>query len=169
MIFCFVLFTARAVAAIKQYSRACFPHHLGQVFLFPWWLSGKQSAGAGDLGSVPGPEDPVEAETATHFSILAWEIAWAEGWRTTVLEVARVRHDLVTRQHFPSLEYPKLELFITKFLISPGPILPKGTVTMHNNKNLAQSLVDRWEVGEGREGRELKPSAVVISRMGTVM
>lgn len=103
------------------------------------------------------------------FSILAWEIAWAEGWRTTVLEVARVRHDLVTRQHFPSLEYPKLELFITKFLISPGPILPKGTVTMHNNKNLAQSLVDRWEVREGREGRELKPSAVVISRMGTVM
>ena len=35
-------------------------------------------ARAGDLGSVPGPEDPVEAETATHFSILAWEIAWAE-------------------------------------------------------------------------------------------
>ena len=72
----------------------------------------------------------------------------------------------MTRQHFPSLEYPKLELFITKFLISPGPILLKGIVTMHNNKNLAQSLVSRWGAGEGRE---LKLSAVVISRMGTVM
>ena len=35
-------------------------------------------ASAGDLGSVPGPEDPLEAEMATHFGILAWEIPWAE-------------------------------------------------------------------------------------------
>ena len=72
----------------------------------------------------------------------------------------------MARQHFPSLEYPKLELFITKFLISPGPILRKGIITMLNNKNLAQSLVSRWGTGERRE---LKLSAVVISRMGTVM
>ena len=31
-----------------------------------------------DTGSVPGQEDPLEEEMATHSSILAWEIPWAE-------------------------------------------------------------------------------------------
>ena len=154
MIFCFVLFPARAVAVIKQYSIARFPHHLGQVFLFPWWLSGKQSACQGRrLGFSPwsGRSRGGRKGNPLQHSCLGNRMG-REGWRTTVLEVARVRHDLVTRQHFPSLEYRKLELFIIKFLISPGPILPKGIVTMHNNKNLAQSLVNRWGVGEGGKG-----------------
>ena len=29
-------------------------------------------------GSIPGQEDPLEKEMATHSSILAWEIPWAE-------------------------------------------------------------------------------------------
>ena len=33
---------------------------------------------AGDAGSIPGWEDPLEEETATHFSILAWEVPWTE-------------------------------------------------------------------------------------------
>ena len=44
----------------------------------PCWLSGKQSAwNAGDIrdmGSIPGSEDPLEEDVATHFSILPWEI-----------------------------------------------------------------------------------------------
>ena len=32
------------------------------------------SAKAGDVGLIPGSEDPLEKETATHSSILAWEI-----------------------------------------------------------------------------------------------
>ena len=37
------------------------------------------SAGdARDLGSVPGSEDPLEYEMATHSSILAWKIQWTE-------------------------------------------------------------------------------------------
>ena len=45
----------------------------------PWWLSGKESAcNAGDAGSIPGREDPLEKEMATHSSILAWEIQWTE-------------------------------------------------------------------------------------------
>ena len=37
---------------------------------------GKSSAcNAGDLGSIPGREDPLEKEKTTHSSILAWEIA----------------------------------------------------------------------------------------------
>ena len=35
-----------------------------------------------DAGSVPGLEDPLEKEMATHSSILAWKIPWTEesGW-----------------------------------------------------------------------------------------
>ena len=35
-------------------------------------------ANAGDMGSIPGLEDPLEKEMATHSSILAWEIPWTE-------------------------------------------------------------------------------------------
>ena len=31
---------------------------------------------AGDTGSVPDQEDPLEQEMATHSSILIWEILW---------------------------------------------------------------------------------------------
>ena len=33
---------------------------------------------AGELGSIPGWEDPLEKEMTTHFSILAWEIPRVE-------------------------------------------------------------------------------------------
>ena len=35
-------------------------------------------ANAGDVGSIPGQEDPLEEEMATHSSTLAWEIPWTE-------------------------------------------------------------------------------------------
>ena len=48
----------------------------------PWWLSDKESAcsagAAGDLGLIPGLEDPLEESMATHSSILAWRIPWTE-------------------------------------------------------------------------------------------
>ena len=45
----------------------------------PRWLSGKESAcNAGDTDSIPGWEDPLEKEMATHSSILAWRIPWRE-------------------------------------------------------------------------------------------
>ena len=31
-----------------------------------------------DTGSIPGSEDPLEEEMATHSSILAWRIPWTE-------------------------------------------------------------------------------------------
>ena len=38
------------------------------------WLSGKETAcQAGDVVSIPGSEDPLEKEMATHSSVLAWE------------------------------------------------------------------------------------------------
>ena len=33
---------------------------------------------AGDMGSIPGWEDPMEKEMATHSIIHAWEIPWTE-------------------------------------------------------------------------------------------
>ena len=35
-------------------------------------------AKTGDAGSIPGWEDLLEKEMATHSSIPAWEISWAE-------------------------------------------------------------------------------------------
>ena len=36
------------------------------------------AANTGDMGSIPGQEDPLEKEIPTHSSILAWEIPWTE-------------------------------------------------------------------------------------------
>ena len=33
-----------------------------------------------DAGSIPGLEDPLKKETATHSSILPWRIPWTEEW-----------------------------------------------------------------------------------------
>ena len=38
----------------------------------------KQEGRRGNLGSIPGQEDPLEKEMATHSRILAWEIPWTE-------------------------------------------------------------------------------------------
>ena len=44
---------------------------------FPCGSAGKESAcNAGDLGLIPGLEDPLEKGKATHSSILAWKIPW---------------------------------------------------------------------------------------------
>ena len=49
------------------------------VLSFPGGSVGKESAcSAGDSGSIVGWEDPLEKGTATHSSILAWEIPWTE-------------------------------------------------------------------------------------------
>ena len=49
---------------------------------FPDGSAGKESAcNAGDTEDtslIPGSEGPLEKEMATHCSILAWEIPWAE-------------------------------------------------------------------------------------------
>ena len=35
-------------------------------------------ANAGDMDLIPGREDPLEEEMATHSSVLAWMIPWTE-------------------------------------------------------------------------------------------
>ena len=48
-----------------------------------------------------GWEDPLEKEMATHSSILAWEIPYKGALWDTVHGVARVGHELVTKQQSP--------------------------------------------------------------------
>ena len=44
----------------------------------------------GDLGLIPGWEDPLEEDMATHSSIFAWRIPMDRGiWRATVQSVAK--------------------------------------------------------------------------------
>ena len=48
----------------------------------------------GDVGLIRGWEDLLEKEMATHFSILAWEIPWAEEpGGLQAMGSQRVRHD----------------------------------------------------------------------------
>ena len=45
-----------------------------------------------DVGSIPGQEDPLKKEMATHSSILAWEILWTEEpWQAVVQWVAKTQ------------------------------------------------------------------------------
>ena len=49
-----------------------------------------------------GQDDPLEKETATHASILAWEIPWIEEpSELQSIELQRVRHDLVPKPPQP--------------------------------------------------------------------
>ena len=69
---------------------------------FPGGADGKESAcNVGDLGSIPGLEDPLEKGMAAHSSILAWlENPMDRGaWRVTVHGVAESRTRL---SDFPS-------------------------------------------------------------------
>ena len=50
-----------------------------EIMGFPCGSAGKEFAcNEGDLGSIPGPEDPLEKEMTNHSSILAWKIPWTE-------------------------------------------------------------------------------------------
>ena len=70
---------------------------------FPGSSAGKESTcRVGDLGSIPGLEDPLEKGRATHSSISAWKILRTEGtWWATVHGVAE--SDRTERLHFTSL------------------------------------------------------------------
>ena len=69
---------------------------------FPRDSVGKESAcNAGDPGSIPGQEDPLEKEMATNSSTLARRIPWIEELgRLQSMGLQRVGHDCVTNFHF---------------------------------------------------------------------
>ena len=69
--------------------------HIYTYMGFPGGQEVKASASnVGNLGSIPGSEDPLEKEMATHSSILACRVPWTEepGWLQS-RGSQRVRHD----------------------------------------------------------------------------
>ena len=62
--------------------------NLARVTGFPGGSASKESAcNAGDLGSIPGMEDPLEKGTGTHSSVLAWKFhGLCSPWRRKELE-----------------------------------------------------------------------------------
>ena len=76
-------------------NKAAINIHMQVFVCFPGGSDGKASANsAGDSGSIPGREDLLEKEMATHSSILAWKIPWTEKpGRLQSMESQRVGHD----------------------------------------------------------------------------
>ena len=85
--------------------------------VFPGGSDGKASAyNAGDLGSIPGLEDPLEKEMATHSSTLAWKIPWMEEpRRLQSMVLQRVGHDWTT----------SLSFFLSNFMQMTPPLWQK--------------------------------------------
>ena len=70
-------------------------------------------AKARDSGSVPGQEDSLEKEMATHSSILAWEIPWTEESRGLQSKQSqRVRNSLASKQQ-------QLTIVAMLYILSP--------------------------------------------------
>ena len=76
----------------------------------PGGSEGKASAcNAGDLGSIPGLEDPLEEGMATHSSIFAWRIPWTgepDGLQS--IGSQRVGHDRSDLAHLARSSYGPL-------------------------------------------------------------
>ena len=64
------------------------------------------NAGAeGDMSSIPGSEDPLEKEMATHSSILAQKIPWTEErGKLQSMGSQRIRHDLTKPPPSPPIK-----------------------------------------------------------------
>ena len=67
---------SKSLIQFSLYGWSCVPSLLS-TWDFPGGSDGKMSVyNVGDLGSIPGLEDPLEKEMAIHSSTLAWKILW---------------------------------------------------------------------------------------------
>ena len=84
---------------------------------FPGGSDGKESAcNSGDLGSIPGLEDPLGKGMATHSSIIAWRIPWTE--EPGVLQnmgSGRVKYNLFSNPEFATHYSCGLNKFLKAF------------------------------------------------------
>ena len=110
---------------------------------FPGGTVVKNPPGMQDMVRCLDQEDPLEEEMATHFSILAWEIPWAEepaGLHT----VQRVAKSLDTTKHKIKVLKP-IQIF-SKFLF-PQKLLLKSHNMSKSQRNWVQSSYsyERWQ------------------------
>ena len=60
-------------------------------------VSKESACNAGDLGLIPGSEDPLEGEMATHSSILAWKNPMDRGaWQAAYDSWGRKKSDTLS-------------------------------------------------------------------------
>ena len=90
---------------------------------------GKASAcNAGDLGSIPGLEDSLEKEVATHSNILAWRNPWTEE-RGGLQSMEFSRPEYWSGWPFPSagdLPNPEMEPSSPALQVASLPAEPQG-------------------------------------------
>ena len=68
---------AREPTLKSHFGKLAFAHHPPTEMGFHCASAGKAAAcNVGDLGLIPGLEDPLEKGKATHSSFLAWRIPW---------------------------------------------------------------------------------------------
>ena len=98
---------------------------------FPGGSDSKESAcNAGDLGLIPGQEDPLEKGMATHFSFLAWKIPLTD--ETDGLQSMgpqKVRHDWANKNFHLASFFFRLKTFYLS-LVS----LPKKSILFFNQE-----------------------------------
>ena len=82
--------------------------HVYMYMGLPWWLSGKEPACQCRIyGLIPGQEDLLEEEMATHSSILVWRSLWTEepgGLQSMELGIAT--HPSILAWRIPWTEEP---------------------------------------------------------------
>ena len=67
---------------------------------------------AKDAGSIPGLEDPLEEDMATHSSILVWKVPWIEEpGRLQSMGLPRVKHNWATEHSTATTELPGKSLW----------------------------------------------------------
>ena len=125
---------------------------------FPSGSDGKESAcNVGDLGSIPGSGRSLENEMATHSSILAWKIPWAEEpSRLQSMGLQRVRHQWVTSLSYHFIIHRKVKRVDLKsshqkekcvsFYWHNGCSVRWWMLCMLSCFNSVQLLVIRWTV-----------------------
>ena len=110
----------------------------------------------GDLGSIPGLEDPLEKERATHSSTPAWTILWMEkSGRLQSMGLQRVGRDWVTSLSlsypslFPSiLTQEELSYFAAKEASPPWYLSPSLYWPWKREAQSIDEIARRWGRGE---------------------
>ena len=98
-----------------------------------------------------GQEDPLEKETATHSSVLAWEIPWTEEPGYSPLSPKRVGSDSVTKQQ------GHRSIFCSNKVTLGGLLDGAGLVTRKTSRDLKlETFSPACHSPERGEGQELQ-------------
>ena len=99
-----------------------------------------QAGDTRDAGSIPGQEDPLQMEIATHSSILAWKIQQTE--ETGGLQSMgsqRVRHNWACTRTLERLLWGFSEIFMSKYMPHIQSLLTNINCCPHGGRSVEES------------------------------